>query len=170
LKLFSIRSAFKATPLTEGRGEDFSVDVVMESKGMVTSDGWTVEVASRSNRFATPPAKASFGARTSFVALSDSTTSSIRGCLFAQRREHAWPGGHLTGFEGISTERTLEVIPSLTISETGRQVRSYGVYPGTPAALVDPGRIVNEPAKLDAGRHGKIWIDANSDAGSCRQS
>ena len=36
---------------------------------------------------------------------------------------------HLTGLEGISTERTLEVIPSPKISETSRQVRSDGVYP-----------------------------------------
>src|SRR5712691_3899280 len=28
------------------QGEDFNPDIVMESKGMVTSDGWTVEVAS----------------------------------------------------------------------------------------------------------------------------
>lgn len=31
--------------LTEGRGEDYSVDVVMESKGIVTEDGYFVEVA-----------------------------------------------------------------------------------------------------------------------------
>ena len=31
--------------MTEGSGWDFSVDIVMESKGMLTSDGWTVEVA-----------------------------------------------------------------------------------------------------------------------------
>ena len=31
--------------LTEGGGTDFSVDIVMESKGMLTSDGYTVEVA-----------------------------------------------------------------------------------------------------------------------------
>ena len=30
---------------TEGQGEDFSLDLVMESKGMVTSDGYTIEVA-----------------------------------------------------------------------------------------------------------------------------
>src|SRR5215216_5526589 len=30
---------------TEGMGEDFSLDLVMESKGMVTSDGYTIEVA-----------------------------------------------------------------------------------------------------------------------------
>src|SRR5437588_293685 len=31
--------------MTEGSGQDFSVDIVMESKGMITSDGWTLEVA-----------------------------------------------------------------------------------------------------------------------------
>src|SRR3989440_10895224 len=31
--------------MTEGEGTDFSVDIVMESKGMLTSDGWTVEAA-----------------------------------------------------------------------------------------------------------------------------
>ena len=31
--------------MTEGSGTDFSVDIVMESKGMLTSDGWTLEVA-----------------------------------------------------------------------------------------------------------------------------
>src|SRR5207237_2314071 len=30
---------------TDGQGEDFNPDVVMESKGVVTSDGWTVEAA-----------------------------------------------------------------------------------------------------------------------------
>ncbi|PYS75983.1 MAG: hypothetical protein DMF66_17250, partial [Acidobacteria bacterium] len=30
---------------TEGQGSDFTVDIVMESKGMITSDGYTVEVA-----------------------------------------------------------------------------------------------------------------------------
>jgi hypothetical protein len=31
--------------VTEGSGTDFSVDIVMESKGLITSDGWTLEVA-----------------------------------------------------------------------------------------------------------------------------
>ena len=30
---------------TDGQGEDFNPDFVLESKGMVTGDGWTVEVA-----------------------------------------------------------------------------------------------------------------------------
>ncbi len=31
--------------LTEGRGEDYSVDIVMESKGVLTEDGYTIEAA-----------------------------------------------------------------------------------------------------------------------------
>src|SRR6266404_819723 len=50
--------------------------------------------------------------------------------------------GHLTGLEGISTERTLELIPSLTLSETGKRKGTL-----TPAqlnaGLLDPGRIFN---------------------------
>src|SRR5262245_38925985 len=30
---------------TEGQGEDFSLDLVMDSKGMVTTDGYTIEIA-----------------------------------------------------------------------------------------------------------------------------
>jgi hypothetical protein len=37
--------------------------------------------------------------------------------------------GHLTGFEGLSTERTLELIPSVTVSQTSRRARTYGVFP-----------------------------------------
>jgi uncharacterized protein DUF5916/cellulose/xylan binding protein with CBM9 domain len=144
---------------TEGRGEDFSVDVVMESKGMVTSDGWTVEVAIpfKSIRYTAGKGKL-WGAH--FFRRIKRLNNELDSWMPVSRSVANTLGqaGHLTGFEGISTERTLEVIPSLTISETGRQVRSYGVYPGTPAALVDPGRIVNEPAKLDAGVTAKFGL------------
>ena len=30
---------------TDGQGEDFSLDIVVESKGMLTNDGYTIEVA-----------------------------------------------------------------------------------------------------------------------------
>lgn len=31
--------------MTEGRGEDYSVDIIMESKGVLTEDGYTIEAA-----------------------------------------------------------------------------------------------------------------------------
>ena len=50
----------------------------------------------------------------------------------------------IMGLDGISTERTIELVPSVTLSQDGRFVRSYGVFPNTAAALTDPGRIVND--------------------------
>ncbi|HEX8097892.1 MAG TPA: DUF5916 domain-containing protein, partial [Pyrinomonadaceae bacterium] len=65
--------------------------------------------------------------------------------------------GHITGLEGVSTERTLELIPSLTLAETGRRVRSVPpalLAPGQP----DLGRFVNEPLKFDPGLTAKLGI------------
>src|SRR5205085_12338335 len=56
--------------------------------------------------------------------------------------------GHISALEGISAERTLELIPSLTLSETGR--RKSALTPAQLAAgMLDPGRMVNEPIKFD---------------------
>jgi hypothetical protein len=67
--------------------------------------------------------------------------------------------GHLTGLENISTERQLEIIPSLTLSESARRVRTIP-KPETAAnpLLYDPGRIVNESLKLDPGLTAKLGI------------
>src|SRR5919202_4759036 len=67
--------------------------------------------------------------------------------------------GHITGLEGVSTEHTLELIPSLTLSETGRRVRSVppAVLRSTPG-LSDPGRFVNEPLKTDPGLTAKFSL------------
>jgi hypothetical protein len=142
--------------LTEGSGEDFSVDWVMESKGQVNSEGWLVEVAIpfKSLRYVAGKDKlwgAHFFRRIkrnnneldSWMPFSRSVASNLSQV------------GHLTGLEGILAERTLELIPSLTISETGRHV---GSFPPLAAGVVDPGRIVNEPVKLDPGLTAKLGI------------
>src|SRR5262249_946740 len=68
--------------------------------------------------------------------------------------------GHITGLEGVSTERTLELIPSVTMSETGKRNRTL-----TPAqvnfGLLDSGRFVNAPVKLDPGLTGKYNLNPN---------
>ncbi|MGH9966621.1 MAG: DUF5916 domain-containing protein [Pyrinomonadaceae bacterium] len=48
------------------------------------------------------------------------------------------------------------MIPSLTLSQDGRFVRTFGVFPGTAAAAADPGRIVNEPIRFDPGLTAKF--------------
>jgi hypothetical protein len=141
--------------LTEGRGEDFSVDWVMESKGLVNQEGFIVEIAIpfKSLRYAVGKDKlwgAHFFRRIkrnnneldSWMPFSRSNSSNMN------------QAGHLTGFEGLSTERTIELIPSLTISETGRSVRSITPPIGVP----DPGRIVNQPAELEPGLTAKFGI------------
>lgn len=139
--------------VTEGSGTDFSVDIVMESKGMLTPDGWTVEVAIpfKSLRYEAGKDKL-WGIHIwrNIDRFNDEMDSwvpisrDISGLLSQE--------AHLTGLEGISTERTLEIIPSLTLSETGRRVNA--LTPAQLAAdpnLLDPGRILNQPIKLDPG-------------------
>lgn len=66
--------------LTEGRGEDFSVDVLMESKGAVNDSGFIVEIAIPLSRSVTRLAKTNSGARTSLDAFSGSIVNSAPGC------------------------------------------------------------------------------------------
>ena len=117
--------------LTEGRGEDFSVDLLMESKGIIHESGFTVEVAIpfKSLRFEAGKGKlwgAHFFRRIkrfeneldSWMPFSRSNDSNLT------------QAGHLTGLEGVSVERSIEIIPSATVSESGRFVRSYSPAPG----------------------------------------
>src|SRR5256714_7220426 len=139
--------------ITEGRGEDFSVDLLMESKGIVHETGFNVEIAIpfKSLRFEAGKDKlwgAHFFRRIkrfeneldSWMPFSRSSDSDLS------------QAGHLTGLEGISVERTIELIPSLTVSQNSRFVPSF-----TPTVRsVDPGRIVNEPVTLDLGLTAKF--------------
>ncbi|MEP6570001.1 MAG: DUF5916 domain-containing protein [Acidobacteriota bacterium] len=140
--------------LTEGGNDDFSVDIVMESKGELTSDGYTVEVAIpfKSLRYNAGKGKlwgVHFlrqikhvnGEQDSWMPISKDQSG-----LLSQE-------GHITGLEGISTERTLELIPSLTLSETGKRKA-----PVTVAQIAQGGRFVNEPIKFDPGLTGKYSL------------
>ncbi|HEY3102911.1 MAG TPA: DUF5916 domain-containing protein [Pyrinomonadaceae bacterium] len=141
--------------LTEGSGTDFSVDIVMESKGMLTRDGWTVEVAIpfKSLRYEAGKGKLwGFNVWRNFFRFNDEIDSWL-----PQSREIASQlsqEGHLTGLEGISTERTLELIPSVTVSEAGKRVPA--LLPG--ATGLDPGRFVNDSLKFDPGLTMKFGI------------
>src|SRR5829696_9253620 len=139
--------------ITEGRGEDFSVDLLMESKGIIHETGFNVEIAIpfKSLRFEAGKGKlwgAHFFRRIkrfeneldSWMPFSRSIDSTLS------------QTGHLTGLEGISVERTIELIPSVTVSQNSRFVPSFGgIARGT-----DPGRIVNEPVGLELGLTAKF--------------
>lgn len=140
--------------LTEGGNDDFSVDIVMESKGQVTSDGYVVEVAIPFKSLRYEAGKDKLwglhilrqikhvnGEQDSWMPISKDQSG-----LLSQ-------AGHITGLEGISTERTLELIPSLTLSETGKRKK-----PVTAAQIAQGGRFVNEPIKFDLGLTGKYSL------------
>ncbi len=142
---------------TEGVNVDFSVDIVMESKGSITEDGYVVEVAIpfKSLRYEAGQGKLwgiqIFRIIQRFNGEQDSwmpISRDINGVLNQ--------AGHMTGLDGISTERTLELIPSLTISETGKLLPHYD-----PLAN-DPGRLVNQPVKLDLGLTAKYSLTPTS--------
>ena len=146
--------------MTEGSGWDFSVDIVMESKGMLTSDGWTVEVAIpfKSLRYEAGKGKL-WGIHIwrNFFRFNDEIDSWMPNSrdissLLSQE-------GHITGLEGISTERTLEMIPSVTVSETGKRVSALSVaqLAANPNAL-DPGRLLNQPIKFEVGLTAKFSL------------
>src|SRR6266576_111644 len=139
--------------MTEGSGTDFSVDIVMESKGILTSDGWTVEVAIpfKSLRYEAGKGKLwGFNAWRNIDRFNDEIDSWMPASrdITSQLSQE----GHVTGLEGISTERTLEVIPSVTLSETGKRVNALSVAQlAANPALLDPGRMLNQPIKAEIG-------------------
>ena len=112
--------------MTEGRGEDYSVDLVMESKGVLTADGFTIEVAIpfKSLRYEAGKdkqwgiqifrrVKYTNGELDSWMPNDRSKSGSLN------------KAGHITGLEGIETTRQLEIDPSFTLSESGRRSRVY---------------------------------------------
>jgi len=146
---------------TDGQGEDFNPDFVFESKGLLTEDGWTVEISIpfKSLRYVAGKDKL-WGAH--FFRRIKRFNNELDMWMPINRDISSWLAqeGHLSGLEGISAERTLELIPSLTVSESGRRKATL-----TPAqrntGLLDPGRFVNEPVTFDLGLTGKFSLTPN---------
>jgi hypothetical protein len=146
---------------TEGQGTDYSVDIVMESKGSITSDGYEVEVAIpfKSLRYEAGKGKL-WGIHVwrnidrmndeidSWVPMSRDSSGTLS------------QAGHITGLEDISTERTVELIPSMTVSETGRRVRTMSSAQAVSLGVADAGRFVNEPVRGDPGLTAKFVMSS----------
>jgi hypothetical protein len=138
---------------TEGRGADFSVDIVMESKGVIEDWGWVVEVKIpfKSLRYSAGKGKMwGFNVARNIDRFNDEFDQwlpddrNVSGFLIKH--------GKITGLDEIKYERTLEVVPSITLSETGQRF-----------AAIDPitGRFVNQPIKQDIGVTLKYSISPN---------
>lgn len=137
---------------TEGRGEDYSVDLVMESKGVLTEDGYTIEAAIpfKSLRYEAGGDK-KWGLHM------------FRRVKYKNNELNSWmpnnrsisgslnQAGHITGLDGIETTRQLEINPSFTVSESGR--RSRFTFNKDPA-----GRYVNDGIKGEFGMTAKFSL------------
>ncbi len=141
---------------TEGRGADFSIDIVMESKGVIEDWGWSVEVKIpfKSLRYTAGKGKMwGFNVARNIDRFNDEFDQwlpddrNVSGFLIKH--------GKITGLDEIKYERTLEIVPSITISETGRRL---GVFPSNP--LVSD-RFVNQPIRQDIGVTLKYTLSPN---------
>ncbi len=139
---------------TEGRGADFSVDIVMESKGVIEDWGWAVEVKIpfKSLRYTAGKGKMwGFNVARNIDRLNDEFDQwlpddrNVSGFLIKH--------GKITGLDEIKYERTLEIVPSVTLSETGRR---FGVFPDG-----STDRFVNQPIKQDIGVTLKYTLSPN---------
>jgi hypothetical protein len=137
---------------TEGRGEDYSLDIVMDSKGVLTEDGYTIEVAIpfKSLRYEAGKDKnwgLHINRRVKY------NNGEYNSWMPQNRSVSGWlnQAGRITGLEGIETTRQLEINPSFTVSETGRRTRY--TFNNDPA-----GRYVNDGIKGDFGVTAKFSL------------
>ncbi|MFZ1700846.1 MAG: DUF5916 domain-containing protein [Pyrinomonadaceae bacterium] len=105
---------------TEGRGTDEDVDILFESKGVVENWGWSVEIKIpfKSIRYVAGKGKSwGFNAARTIARLNNESNSWV-----AQPRGVSGflnKFGKITGLDDLKTERTLEIIPTFTLKETG---------------------------------------------------
>ncbi|KXK05289.1 MAG: hypothetical protein UZ17_ACD001000713 [Acidobacteria bacterium OLB17] len=137
---------------SESNGEDYSVDLVMESKGVVTNDGYTVEIAIpfQSLRYEVGKGK-QWGLHLWRRAKWNNNELDSWMPDDRSRSGSLSKAGHITGIEGIETKRTLEITPTVTLSQSGR--RSRYTFNGDPN-----GRYVNDGVKADIGFTAKFGI------------
>ena len=139
--------------------EDYSVDIVMESKGQVVDDGYIIEVKIpfKSFRYEIGKGKV-WGLHLQRTIKHKNNEQTSWMPLARDQNGFLNQEGHITGIENISTEHNLEIIPSLTLSESGRRVSAL---PAGVAAPNDPGRFVNQPINFDPGLSLKYGLTPN---------
>jgi hypothetical protein len=156
---------------TEGREIDYSVDVVMQSKGVLAGDGYTIEIALPFSSLKYEAGKGkSWGIHilrqiksrdeeNSWMPLRRDRAATNQTGLKETRARFLAQAGRLTGLENIATARSLEIIPTFALSETGQRVRTLPSSSGEISpSLTDPGRWLNQSAKPEPGLTAKIRL------------
>ncbi len=137
----------------QGGGPDFSVDIVMESKGVLLDDGFSVEakIPFKSLRYVAGKGKFwgfNVGRRIPRINNENDSWMPIARDVSALRQI-----GKITGLDDIKTEKTLEIVPSITLSESGDRIADTRQPLGS--------RLVNRPIKKDIGVSLKYQITPN---------
>ena len=133
---------------TEGQGADFNVDVLHESKGVIEDWGWSVEakIPFKSLRYTAGKGKFwGFNVARNIDRLNDEFNSWVP--LPRNVSGFLTHFGRITGLDEIKTERTLEIIPTLTVKETGRRASQT--------------KFSNPPIEPDFGFTAKFSISPN---------
>src|SRR5262247_3016075 len=166
LLMFNPLGAQQDGLFSEGSEPDFTVDIVMESKGALTDDGYSIEVAIpfKSLRYEAGKGRLwgvhalryirHLDEEDSWAPLRRDKAGLDKAGSKETRARFLAQAGHITGLEEIATGRALEIIPVLTVAETGRRVRALP----RGARLPDLGRFVNRPVNADAGLTGKVTL------------
>ena len=132
---------------TEGQGTDYDVDVLFESKGVIEDWGWSVEVKIPFKSIHYVAGKGKLWGFNAARSIAREWRIQFLGAL-----PRGVPGflnkfGKITGLDDIKSERTLEIIPTFTVKETG-----------TRTSLT---RFSNPPMKADFGFTAKYSISPN---------
>jgi hypothetical protein len=134
-------------------GPDLSVDIIMESKGVILENGWSIEakIPFKSLRYISGKGKFwGINISRSIQRLNgelDSWSRIERGISPLQQL------GKITGFNDIKTERNIEIVPSITLSESGERIEAR--------SLPNLSRILNKPLKQDIGLSIKYQVTPN---------
>ncbi|MEP6902154.1 MAG: carbohydrate binding family 9 domain-containing protein [Actinomycetota bacterium] len=152
---------------TEGQTLDYSVDIVMQSKGVLTDDGYMIEIAVPFSSLRYDAGKDKFWGvhvlrKISHLDEWDSwmplrrESRDFGTSTFTRFLEQE---GQIKGIENVGHERNLEFIPNLTFSESGRRVRTIprsliNQHP----ALIDNGRFLNSAIKPEIGLTAKLTL------------
>ena len=138
---------------TEGQGADFTPDIIMESKGTIEDWGWSVEAKIPFKSLRYTAGKGAFWG-INLARNIDRLNDEMDQWLPDDRDVSGFlvKNGRITGLDNIKYEKTLELVPSVTFSETGERVSAQEV-PG--------GRFVNHPIKPDVGLNLKYNFSPN---------
>jgi hypothetical protein len=143
---------------TEGSGEDYSLDIVIDSKGRVTPDGFVVEAAIPFKSLRYEAGKGRLWGLHVFRRIKHRDNELDSWMPNDRNRSGSLPqAGHLSGLEGLDTERTVELIPSLTLGQSGVRVPAFGPG-GAPPGVPDPGRFDGGGLDAEAGLTAKLVV------------